>query len=94
MMYKVKHVPTGLYYQPHKYGGSNLSKKGKIYQSATHGLSSAFKDMDRKFSVYVAKNSVIHKLTKDLLEFRECRWAYNQLMADTLVKDWVIENII
>ena len=42
--YKLKHVPTGLYYQPHKHRGSNLSQKEKIYQSATHGLSSAEND--------------------------------------------------
>ena len=42
--YKLKHVPTGLYYQPHKHRGSNLSQKGKIYQSATHWLSSAEND--------------------------------------------------
>lgn len=41
--YKVKHVPTGLYYQPHKHRGSNISTRGKIYQTGTHGLSSAFK---------------------------------------------------
>lgn len=28
--YKVKHIPTGLYYQPSK-GGNNLSPRGKIY---------------------------------------------------------------
>ena len=41
--YKLKHLPTGLYYQPHKHRGSNLSEKGKIYQSGTHGLSSALR---------------------------------------------------
>lgn len=28
--YRIKHVPTGLYYQPAR-GGSNLSERGKVY---------------------------------------------------------------
>lgn len=31
MMYRIKHIPTGLYYQPRKYRGNNLSKNGKVY---------------------------------------------------------------
>lgn len=36
--YKLKHIPTGLYYQPLKYRGSNFSKLGKIYQTKTNIL--------------------------------------------------------
>lgn len=95
MIYKVKHLPTGLYFQPHKHGGSNLSRKGKIYQTATHGLSSAMRDnnKDRPFRIYVEKDSVVHRLTKDVLTYTECKWAYKQLGADTNVTDWVIEEI-
>lgn len=95
VMYKLKHVPTGLYYQPHKHGGSNLSKKGKIYQSARHGLWYAFKtsETDKIFHVYIAKNSIVHKLTENILVHKECKWHYNQLIAETLVSDWIIENI-
>ena len=31
-IYKLKHIPTGLYYIPSK-GNGNLSTKGKIYSS-------------------------------------------------------------
>lgn len=93
MIYKLKHVPTGLYYQPHKHRGSNLSKKGKIYQTATHGLSSAMRDRHTTFSIQVEKDSIIHKLTKDILNYKECRWTYNQLHAETLLTDWIIEEI-
>ena len=92
-MYKVKHIPTGLYYQPHKHRGSNLSKRGKVYQTATHGLSSAFKSPERTFSVYCEKDSVVHKQTKDILNYSECRWSYHQMTAETNVSDWVIEEI-
>lgn len=41
-IYKLKHKPTGLYYQPvrGRWSGqkTNLSKKGKIYQSSQNGL--------------------------------------------------------
>lgn len=40
-LYKLKHIPTGLYYQPVKgsYGnGTNLSKRGKIYQTKANAL--------------------------------------------------------
>ena len=71
--YKLKHLPTGLYYQPHKHRGSNLSEKGKIYQSGTHGLSSAAREAFRKnnletalFTVQCEKNSRVHKKTLDM----------------------------
>ena len=97
--YKLKHVPTGLYYQPHKHRGSNLSKRGKIYQTGTHGLSSAFNyaeihpEKERFFTVYVEKDSQIHKLLKDIIVWKECTWSYNQMMSETLVTDWIIEEI-
>ena len=47
-IYKVKHIPTGLFYKPSKYPSkSNLSKTGKVYHtkpslqywlSFSHGL--------------------------------------------------------
>lgn len=91
--YKLKHVPTGLYYQPHKHRGSNLSKRGKIYQTNTHGLSSAFNNGYSVFRVFVEKDSTIHKLTKDVFAWVECSYSGNQLRADTLTKDWVKEEI-
>lgn len=98
--YKLKHVPTGLYYQPHKHRGSNLSKKGKIYQNGTNGLSVDYKyakkynDFEtRTFTVFVEKNSIVHKLTKDILEYKECSYAPYQLKAETLLKDWVKEEL-
>lgn len=98
--YKLKHIPTGLYYQPHKHRGSNLSKKGKIYQNNTHGLSIAYKhsqihnDLEsRTFTVFVEKDSIVHIFTKNILEYRECSRGLNQLKAETLLKDWVKEEL-
>ena len=100
-MYKLKHVPTGLYYQPHKHRGSNLSKRGKVYQTSTHGLSSAFRSAEKHpnvaqrqlFTVFVEKDSPIHKLLKDTLIWEESRGSYGQMKADTNVSDWIIEKI-
>lgn len=100
-MYKLKHIPTGLYYQPHKHGGSNLSRRGKVYQTATHGLSSAMRNYNKNpeiksnsiFFVYCKQNSTIHKLTNDILDWVDCSWAYNQIKAETKIHDWVIEEI-
>lgn len=38
-MYKVRHIPTGLYYQPVTSSGTNLGKKGKIYETTSSCLS-------------------------------------------------------
>ena len=40
--YKLKHTPTGLYYQPKKHRGANLSERGKIYQTKNNILSMGF----------------------------------------------------
>lgn len=40
-IYKLKHKPTGLYYQPVRgsyWQKTNLSKKGKIYQNGANAL--------------------------------------------------------
>lgn len=34
-LYRIKHVPSGLYYKP---GTPNLTKKGKVYTGATNVL--------------------------------------------------------
>jgi hypothetical protein len=102
-MYKLKHTPTGLYYQPHKHRGSNLSKRGKIYQTNTHGLSRVFKMFESNpdgnkgrnslFTVFCEKDSQIYKQTKDILVWVDCSWSYNQIKAETNLSDWIIENI-
>ena len=91
--YKLKHVPTGMYYQPHKYHGSNLSKRGKIYQTTVHGLSSAIRSNYATFIVYCENNSIIHKLTKDKIVYVDCQYSRGQVMGETSISDWIVEEI-
>lgn len=91
--YKIKHIPTGYYYQPHKYGGSHLSKNGKIYQTKSNGVFDMYTLQTGKCNIYCEKNSRIYKDTKDKLEWKECRWSYGQVSVDTNLIDWVIEEI-
>lgn len=37
-LYRLKHILTGLYYKPLNGTSSNLSKRGKIYQTSTNAL--------------------------------------------------------
>ena len=48
--YKLKHTPTGLYWQPITNRGSHFSKRGKIYQTKTNMLTpSCFADLEQIF---------------------------------------------
>lgn len=69
--YRLKHLPTGLYYQPNKYRGSNLSKKGKIYQNKINAFSGTMRDAIKNnnfetkiITLYCRINSNIHKQKK------------------------------
>lgn len=89
--YKMKHVPTGLYFQPHKHGGSHLSKKGKIYQTKSNSIETGNYGY-LTFTVCCEIGSQIHKITKDILSW-EKGWSYNQLKAQTNFSDWVREYL-
>lgn len=89
--YKIKHIPTGLYFQPHKHRGSHLSKKGKVYQTKMNGVENG--NFGRPtFVVCCEIDSQIHKITKDILSW-EKGWSYNQLKAHTKITDWIKEYI-
>lgn len=89
--YRLKHIPTGLYFQPHQHRGSHLSKKGKIYQTKSNGIHSG-QYGKKTFTVCCEKDSQIHKMTDDILDWQN-GWSYNQLKAETKFSDWVREEI-
>lgn len=89
--YRMKHIPTGMYYQPHKFRGSNLSQKGKIYQTAVNGVSSSISGGHKILMVYVREGSIVHKKTKGILLYSP--YEYMQVKAETRFEDWVKEEI-
>lgn len=99
--YRLKHIPTGVYYQPHKHRGNNVSLKGKVYLNVTHGLSSAwtyakkYPDSinNQLFSIFVEKGSRMHKMLEDKFTWHECKYSRCQLKAETNIWDWQIEEL-
>ena len=84
MEYRIKHIPTGLYYA----NGYKLSKKGKIYtkkgdnilekdySQETHGNKDS-KSNARKGYINIliqSPDSPIYKMTKDIIKWEECRY--------------------
>jgi len=90
--YKLKHIPTGMYFQPKKFRGSNLSDKGKIYQTKSHGLSRQFDDEWDDFLIHTHKDTRAYKKTKDILEYVDI-FGFKEVAALTKKSDWVIEEI-
>jgi len=90
-IYRMKHIPTGLYFQPHKFRGSHLSKKGKIYQTNTNGLSDRYGRTE--FVIMCQKDSLIHKITKDILNWYPTSYSATKLKCNTLFTDWIKEEI-
>ena len=84
IVYKLKHVPTGMYYQPIKgrwsHEKTNLSTRGKIYTT---------KLFPKKIGAVNVSKSQSEKLNVEL------RTAYSgELMLDTKQEDWIVESHI
>lgn len=97
--YKLKHKPSGLYYQPYKHGVGSLSKRGKIYQTKRHGLSEAFnrelKQPCSTFKVSLWKNTKKGSLYEQLSYWN---WSPEKsrpwvMECETLISDWEIEEV-
>lgn len=91
--FKLRHIPSGLFYQPHKHGGSNLSKKGKIYQNDNHGLRDEFRKLEQgvenvTIQIRVSKNSAVYEVIKDMYEFEKERYSYNGLQTSVAAEEW------
>ena len=88
--YRIKHIPTGLYYCPNKsaYDKTNFSKRGKIYASKSYALAA------------MKHNSICHvnKSQCAKIEFfeknkKESCYSKNFLIINTRDEDWEIEEI-
>lgn len=93
--YKLKHIPTGLYYQPNKHKGSNFSKRGKIYQTKNNILSLAFHSdgsSRKELYIFAYVDTLIYKEFKDKLVWEESS-GYKTFKTKTQAEDWIIEEI-
>jgi len=91
MPYRVKHIPSGLYYQPMRHRGSNLSKNGKLYHTEANA-SRVFKT-SQKITIWVNEKSTVYKMTKEILDYKKSGWGHNQVFVQTEKDEWIIEEV-
>ncbi len=83
MMYKVKHIKSGFYYQP---GKNNLSpKRGKVYQTANCCL-------PKEGTLRISGNKDMYNRTKDVIDWRPSGF-YRLYIADIPIEEFIKENI-
>lgn len=93
--YKLKHLPTGLYYQPGSgQGSSNLSERGKVYSGPTSVLSKAIANHQQSITIQVTQQGRVYEATKAQVNYRTQRNYYNVYVAETKVSDWVKEEVV
>ena len=97
--FRIKHIPTGLYYQPQKHLGSHLSKKGKVYFTKSAPPLVLKKEAmengtihSRSYTIYCKKDSNIHKITSDIINWIPS-WNSLEMKYETLLTDWEIEYL-
>lgn len=66
--YRIKHIPTGLYYKP---GKVNLSKTGKVYQTVKNILTHVSRGV---VFMEVRKDSKMYESTKDKIQWEPARF--------------------
>lgn len=85
--YRVKHIPTGLYYKP---GKLNLSKTGKVYMDGSSVLGSTGSNI---IIVSIRKCSKIHEATKDKIQWEPSRFMYGYMVAKLPVNEFEKEEL-
>ena len=87
-LHRVKHIPTGLYYQP---GTNNLSEKGKIY-SNNHDVISA--NWYCCTGIRISKSSKVYLKHKEVIDkcANQIRTGVMMIFADTEC-DFVRETV-
>lgn len=92
IVYKVKHLPTGLWYKP---GSTNLDPVGKIYNSKSTMLSS--KGEYTGIRIRVQKNTKVYKEYGERIEWEaKMRAGYRSNAREvsfiTSKEDWELEK--
>lgn len=91
-LYKIKHKPSGLYYQNLKHRGSNVSETGKTFSKLAYAKAAFDPDKKRKFTIVLSKTSTLIKkfesLNYNLQVERRDYW--NQNTIETSSSEWEI----
>lgn len=95
--YRLKHITTGLYYQPHRKGNSQLSERGKVYLTNNHGLSSfikmknKYKD-DPEYQIFYLQISLESPIK---YQFPNLCWHFRKdyFLLSTKAEDWMKEPV-
>ena len=90
--YRLKHVPTGYYYQPKKHMGSHFSKNGKVYLTKANGLNDVPESFTT-FTVYAYYDSSVYKKTKETLPWVKCNYDRCYYYLVTMKSDWIKEEL-
>jgi hypothetical protein len=84
--YRVRHIPSGLYYQPARgYRKSNLSKQGKVYLTGLNPLST----MPDYVYIQVDKESRVFGLVKSLFPLND----KGDILYKTPKEQFIIEEL-
>lgn len=87
--YKVKHIPTGLYFQPNK-NGNNLSPRGKVYLTETNPCNRGMCDLIR---LSIKEDSIVYDKTKDIIPWQKATWTYGVMYYHAPKSDFQIEEL-
>lgn len=88
--YRVKHIKSGLYYQPINKSGNNLGPTGKVYMTKINGLSDA---RDGELCIAVKKDSRAYKLTKDMINWKKRTYQSDVVSAWLPATEFEIEYL-
>lgn len=91
-MFRLKHIPTGLYYQPLSAYGSHLSKRGKIYH--TEGMArGVFPKYENIFFIEVKTGTEAWRILLDHdIPFQPYTRDKVQIKTN-VTKDWRVEEV-
>ena len=85
--YRIKHVPTGLYYKP---GEVNLSKNGKVY---TTGVNAFSYFTCGYIPVSARANSKLQTSTKGVIQWEKITYYPSRVSARIPIEQFVKEDI-
>ena len=85
--YRIKHIPTGLYYKP---GEVNLTKNGKVY---TTGVNAFSYFTGGYIPVSARANSKLHTSTKGVIQWEPIAYYPSRVSAKIPIEQFIKEEI-